>query len=184
MASCQSSKDLGEKVTEIGVDYAEFAVPYSLKYQTNPFDVIAIGTFFNEETKETKEALWFYANDSMRVRFASLDPGRWSFTTETNNSQLNGLHGKVILRRPNDSSSNGYLVAKGKKWFWNLSEKAIVPQLAMGKRLNAYANLKILKQDIKEFLVDHGFNGLHIPSISQGWFEIEHAMGSYENIES
>ena len=33
-------------------------------------------------------------------------------------------------------------------------------------------------------MVNHGFNGLHIPSISQGWFQIQHAMGSYENIET
>ena len=111
---CQPNRDLGEQTIEIGTSYAEFAVPYMVDDEVNPFDVIATASFSNQATQENKEALWFYANDSMRVRFAALEAGNWTFTTTSKDDQLNGYLGKVTVQQPTNSSRNGYLIAKRK----------------------------------------------------------------------
>ncbi len=91
--SCQIGKNLGEQRIEIGTNYAVFSIPYTPALSENPFDIVATASFAGEDGQRTRDALWFFANDSMHLRFAALEPGVWTFKTRSKNTKLKGYRG-------------------------------------------------------------------------------------------
>ena len=178
-----TSKYLGSQTIKIGENWAEFKVSYIPDAGENPYDILAKAHFKNVETGEIKEVPMYFAMDSMVLRFAALNPGAWTFNTRSINQKLDGLSGEVLIEISDNPSVNGYLTKRNKKWYWQASKKAIVPQLVMARRLSDYEELQILDEDLSEFIDNHGFNGLHIPPISMGWFDLQHTGKGHDRIQ-
>lgn len=181
LVSCQQTKDLGQQEVFIGETIAEFSIPYTPNPNENPFDVVAKVNFTRESDVKARDTEMFFANDSMHFRFADFEPGEWGFETRSKKENLNGYTGKVIVK-PAKGEPNGYLVANGKKWFWNGSQKATVPQLVMVDVLKRYQSEAAQNEAITAFLKEHGFNGFHMPGITMGWFDLEKSGGRYTEI--
>ena len=87
----------------------------------------------------------------MYLRFASLEAGDWKFVTSSADPQMNNYEGSVAINTNPESDKNGYLIGKGKKWYWSNSQKVTVPQIAMAKPLSAYAEEAVQDADVNEF---------------------------------
>lgn len=183
IVGCRDGKSLGSQTIKIGENWAEFKVPYIPEEGENPYDVHAEAHFKNVETEEVKEVPMYFAMDSMVFRFAALNPGAWTFKTRSKNPKLEDFIGEVLIVTSDDPSVNGYLTNHNKKWYWQASKKAIVPQLVMARRLSDYEDLQILDEDLSEFIDNHGFNGLHIPPVSMGWFDLQHTFKGHDQID-
>ena len=145
----------------------------------NPFDVIAKVIFTHDKTGDSITTYMFYDNENIwKFRFTGKIPGDWSFTTISNDEILNGWTGKVIIRENPDKNAHGFMKSFGNKWGWEGTEEAFVPQYVMSKLLRAFLredssiNIKMIEEDIEEFINGHGFTGFHI-SGKGDWFNGE-----------
>ncbi len=65
-------------------------------YSGNPYDVIANVTFTHTGSGETRTTQMFYrGNGTWSFRFTGTRTGEWTFTTESDDEDLNGLDGTV-----------------------------------------------------------------------------------------
>ena len=88
---------------------------------------------------------------------------------------LNGKTGTAIISPNPDPNARGFVTAlDGHQWAWQGTQQVFVPQLAMYKMPHQFhGRPDMVDADIREFLHEHGFNGLHVPSIAASWFDIE-----------
>lgn len=105
----------------------------------NPFDVEANATFVHEESGEVRTTPLFYDGDSTwKFRFTSARTGLWTFRTESTDSDLDGIEGRIeILPNPN-ADARGFIVAHGNKFAKQSGEngtlEAFVPNVYMNLR--------------------------------------------------
>src|SRR5688572_8545664 len=76
----------------------------------NPFDLMAEATFRHENEKETIRANLFHTGDKNWIlRFTGTLKGKWTFTTKSTDSDLDGKTGEVQIE-PNPGVA-GFMVA-------------------------------------------------------------------------
>lgn len=140
-------------------------------YSGNPFDLLASATFVHAESGETRTTEMFYAGGSeWRFRFTGTRSGLWTFTTKSADPELNGKQGKVRIE-PNPGV-HGFVESNGNKWIRTGTNQAFVPQLVIySEPAYFYNNPKKIDADIQTFIVEHGFNGFHVPVFCH-WFEL------------
>lgn len=160
--------------------YIEWELP-NPSYQGNPYDLMATATFIHTESGESRTTGLFYAgNDAWRFRFIGVRAGVWTFTTSSDDPDLDGLSGTVTIE-PNPKAP-GFISNDGNKWIRTNSGKAFVPQLVMiGGPQTYYNNPAEIQNNIQTFLVQHGFNGVHTPVFCR-WFDIEQRQCSRVNV--
>ncbi len=151
----------------------------------NPFDIEATAMFTHTGSGETRRTGMFF-NGAMKwkLRFTGTRTGEWTFVTQSAAAALHGKRGKVrILEgRPADPAgkgahSRGFIMSvDGNRWGWSGQTGAVfVPQLVMGRDLPAYGtNPKKIDDDIKTWLIEHGFTGIHIAVLCR-WFDFDQA---------
>ena len=137
----------------------------------NPYDLIAKVTFVHSETGEKRVTQMFYdENNTWKFRFTGTVPGKWTFKTTSEDTDLDEKHGTVTVTPLN---TNGFVTGLGDKWLWSGSDKAFVPQLIMyASPKYFYNNPEKIDADIQTFLIEHGFNGFHVMG-SCHWFDID-----------
>lgn len=146
------------------------------EFSGNPYDVIALATFTHLNTGIEKKSLMYYSGDNTwKFRFTGTILGEWEFTT-TGPGKLNGFKGNVLIE-VNPEKRKGFLTAKGTKWCWTGSQEEHIPQLVMGKRPGAFwsksgADTKKMDDDVREFIIETGFTGFHLPNVAVQWFDI------------
>ena len=139
-------------------------------------------TFTHQATGETMKTGMFYNGDgTYSFRFSGVESGEWRFTTQSNDSDLNGYSGTVQVARDNDA--RGFVVTDSGKFAQELGDgslEAILPNYAMiPSDLSVYYNNPDkIDELIDLFIVEHGFTGLHIPNIGGQWFNINNNEGS------
>ncbi len=145
----------------------------------NPFDVMAKVIFTHDKTDDSITTHMFYDEDNIwKFRFTAKIPGDWFFTTISDDEILNGWTGKVSIKENPDKDAHGFMKSFGNKWGWEGTEEAFVPQYVMGKYLRAYlsedsiVNIRMVEEDIEEFVNGHGFTGFHF-SVEGDWFKDE-----------
>lgn len=164
-------------------------------WEGNPFDVAATAVFGHESRQETRTTQMFHTGGkTWKFRFTGTRVGRWTFSTRSDVPGLNG-HSGTVAAKPNPDTvlSRGFVGKQGNRWAWTGSGQVFVPQLVMyvGGHTPQIANLteEQLDADIREFLVEHGFNGFHVPvMLPDAWMtssggDADPRMATFQNLE-
>ncbi len=169
------SQNLDEfnKTTKLWEPYVDFTVVGLTNI--NPFDEIAFVTFTNTSTsRKIKTEMYYNLNDEWKFRFTGTEIGTWTFLSESSNPTLNGIVGSVLVKANDNPNAKGFVKNNIGKWATtdNLND-VFSPQFAMySSPLHFYNNELQIEKDIQTFLIDHGFDGFHIPG-SAYWFDLE-----------
>jgi uncharacterized protein DUF5060 len=141
-------------------------------YDGNPYDLTANVVFTHPSGKTITTGMFYAGNDTWKFRFTGVKTGKWSFTTKSDDPDLDGKTGIVTIKPNPDNKTHGFITNFGNKWGWTGVDKAFVPQLAMYENPpDFYQKPQKIDQDIQTFLVEHGFNGFHTMVFSR-WFDI------------
>ncbi|MHC4124703.1 MAG: DUF5060 domain-containing protein, partial [Planctomycetota bacterium] len=153
----------------------------NIKYQGNPFDVVAKAVFTHNDTGEKITAELFYdKGNCFKLRFTPTKTGQWRFVTESKNENLNKLTGKI--QADENPGAVGFVTNFGDKWGFSGTGRAFVPQLVMYEDPEYfYNNPARIDSDIKTFFDGHGFNGFHV-SVFCRWFDFNKTR--YNEIDS
>ncbi len=136
----------------------------------NPYDLVATVTFEHSHSDRSRTTEMFYAGGNLwKARFTADEPGTWTYTTSSSDSDLNGQSGSIEIQ---PSNSLGFVETNGNKWVRSKTGEAFVPQFVMGANPN-YFNVDESKAaaDVATFIDGHGFNGIHI-KVGCRWFDI------------
>ena len=154
----------------------------------NAFDIQAAVEFTHHPSGEVRRTeMFFVGGKSWAYRFTGDRLGMWSFVTSSGDKDLHGHTGKVIIAPNPRSDAHGFLRKFGSKWGWEATESVFVPQLVMWDYITGsnnprvfHKNPELVDRRIKEFIVDHGFSGFHVPVIAGRWFDIDAASDRVE----
>ena len=153
-------------------------------FEVNPFDVLATVTFTHESSGATHRTEMFYdENNTWKWRFSGTELGTWTFTTASEDSDLNGLQGTVTITPHPDPDTYGFMTQVTSKthtkWARTLGNNGIIepftPQLVMfdSNPANFHNNPDYVDGSIDVFLRTHGFTGFHLAVIGARWFDID-----------
>ena len=171
--------DLGTKEGQQWFPYLEWTLPNPTS-EVNPFDLRGLVEFKHDSSGEVIRTEMFYAgNQRWAFRFTGTLAGNWSFTTSSDDEDLDGHGGKVTINRNPRSNAHGFLRKFETKWGWQGTETAFIPQLVMwdyiapGNSPKTFHNKPgMIERLIQEFIVEHGFSGFHLPVVGGRWFDI------------
>jgi len=121
----------------------------------NPYDVVSTVTFRHTESDRTRSTEMYYAGgDEWKFRFTGTRTGRWTYESESNDSELDGITGSLRVEATDSGPDRGFLTSKGNKFavqtqtadvvepfLWNvyqISSKANVIQWSTGDDLSTY----------------------------------------------
>ena len=179
-SNSRADADLNRTVTQ-WYPFMEWSLT-NPSFQGNPFDVEAKATFRHPNGETRTTGLFYAGNQKWKFRFTGSLCGLWSFTTSSDDPELNGHSGEVTVVENPDAKAHGFLTHFGNKWGWQGADVAIVPQLVMYDDLPKFAGEPDkIDRDIQIFLKDHGFNGFHV-SVLARWLGFDHQ--SYDGINS
>ena len=156
--------------------YLEWVVPNET-YRDNPFDVSATAVFRHEASGVRHRTGMFYAgNGYWKFRFCGTRPGRWTFDTFSEDSDLSGYHGSVMV----EPSDHDYGFVRGRNGKWVRDDgregkpRAFAPQFVMyAQPAVLAATPEMVERDIRVFLREHGFTGFHVPVYCR-WLDLHH----------
>ncbi len=157
-------------------------------FSGNAFDVQATVDFTHHPSGEKRRTEMFYMGGrSWAFRFTGTQLGTWSLVTSSEDQDLDGHTGKVVIAANSGAVPNGFLKNFGGKWGWEGTHKVFVPQLVMWDYIAGSNSPRafhdrptLVGQKIQEFLVEHGFNGFHVPVIGGRWFDLDAASDRVE----
>ncbi|MBI5669314.1 MAG: DUF5060 domain-containing protein [Chloroflexi bacterium] len=96
--------------------YLEWNLP-NPTYTGNPFDLAATVTFVHGDSGEIRRTGMFYAGDNTwKFRFTATRTGLWTFTTQSDDPDLNGHTGTVVVNPNPDPNITGFLTSVGNKF--------------------------------------------------------------------
>ena len=149
----------------------------------NPYDITASVTFDHVESGEEITTGMFYGGEDIwKFRFTGTRIGKWRFTTASDVPGLDGKGGTVVIEPDPDAKVTGFITNIGNRWAWGARDEVFVPQLVMYDDPSAYHNNpEKIDRDIQTFMVEHGFNGFHVPVLCR-WLDIDQER--YEGIDS
>ena len=147
----------------------------------NPYDVEASATFRHATSGESITTGMFYVGEGQwAFRFNGTRPGVWTFNTNSTASGLDGASGNVEFE--SDYAAKGFVTHRRNRWAWSGTGEVFTPQLVMYDDPSViYRDPSKLDRDIETFLVEHGFNGFHVPVFCR-WLDLDQQ--SYEGIDS
>ena len=159
---------------QVGTQWSPF-LEWSVEnpsFTGNPYDVVATVTFVHGESGESRTTEMFYNGSNVwKFRFSGTRTGQWTFTTSSDDPELNGRSGTVIIQ-PNPGSP-GFVTHIGNKWARSGTGEAFVPQYVMvSGPHNYYNNPGRIDSEIQTFIAQHGFNGFHTPVYCR-WLNME-----------
>ena len=153
---------------------SEWSLP-NASIDRNPFDISARVIFVHSDSSEVRKTEMFFSGEgTWRFRFTGTRPGRWSFTTESKDSDLDGHSGSILVE-PNDHGF-GFVKGLGGKWVRDKGRKgtpkAFVPQYVMYSHPASFDDdVEKIDKDIQIFIREHGFSGFHVPVYCR-WFDL------------
>lgn len=132
--SYAKDKYLGNRTTVMW-EYEEWNVNNS-SWSDNPFDVRTTVTFKHQDSNETRTTEMFYeGNDTWKFRFTGIKTGKWTFTTSSTDSELDGYKGTVTVKPNSNEKIHGFLTNRGNKFAIQKDENKIEAYL-----FNVYMN--------------------------------------------
>ena len=148
-------------------------------YDGNPFDVIAQVTFSHTGSDQARTTEMFYAgDDTWKFRFTGTRLGEWRFTTTSDDPELNGRSGTIMVRPNPDPKIRGFLTHKGNRFAIQTGEDAHLEAYRFNVYMNrtrftgAIIGLPDEADDFLAFLRDaqqHGFETVFVHVVNN-WF--------------
>jgi hypothetical protein len=152
--------------------------------QGNPFDVVAIVTFAHDGSGARHVTHMFYAGDGRwEFRFTGTRTGRWRFATASEEPQLDGWSGEVLVDPNPDPAAHGSLRAVGTRFAVPIDEHGTLA----GRLYNVYMNAGLtemlhgypraepaLSEAIDTMLSEveeHGMDAMFV-IVLNNWFEL------------
>ncbi|MGB3617629.1 MAG: DUF5060 domain-containing protein [Catalinimonas sp.] len=94
--------------------YMEWSITDNSFSGNNPYDVVARVVFEHIPTKKQHITEMFYAGDNegshiWKFRFTGTATGQWKYSSESQNKELDGLHGNFEIVENGDSAQMGFL---------------------------------------------------------------------------
>ena len=168
-----SASQYEERTCTLYGHFLEWEVSNS-DFDGNPYDIIAKVVFDHSGSNEKRITGMFYdGGNTWKFRFTGTRAGKWTFTTVSDDPDLNGHTGSIKVIDNPDSKANGFITNVGNKWVWGGTNQPFSPQYVMYKTPDVFTgDEKQIDEDITEFIVEHGFSGFHVPTIAMGWFDI------------
>ena len=162
---------LGQRDSLLFESTLEWSLP-NHTYTGNPYDLVATVEFRHEASGESRTTgMFFDGDDNWRFRFTATQPGMWNFATRSDDADLNGLTGSVMVAP--ELAGPGFVKASGSRWIRSGTGQAFVPQLVMYSEPHGfYQNPEKVDRDIEVFMGEHGFSGFHVPVYCR-WFQID-----------
>lgn len=139
----------------------------------NPFDLVATVTFTHVESGEKRITEMFYVgDDTWTARFTATQEGTWRYRTVSKDADLDGKSGELDIER--EPGLAGFVSYEGVTWVrTGQPTTGFIPQFMMYKDPDKYFDQPaVIDADIQEYMVGHGFNGLHV-NVYCRWFELE-----------
>ena len=139
----------------------------------NPFDLVAKVVFTHMDSGERRVTEMFYSGDDVwTARFTATHEGRWLYHTDSSDPELDNLMGELNIER--EPGLAGFVSYEGVTWVRSGNPTTgFIPQYMMYKDPDRYyENPAVIDADIQEYMVEHGFNGLHV-NVYCRWFELE-----------
>ncbi|HJN16569.1 MAG TPA: DUF5060 domain-containing protein, partial [Armatimonadota bacterium] len=129
------SSDLGPRTSRM-YEWVEWSVA-NPTCGGNPFDLVATVTFTHQRSGKLHVTEMFYVGDeTWAFRFTGTATGRWTFTTQSQDPDLDG-HAGIVRVRPNaDPAIRGFLTHQGNKYAVQTGNDAHLE----GYLLNVYMN--------------------------------------------
>ena len=153
-------------------------------YDGNPFDVLSTVTFTHTQSGTQHVTQMFYAgSDTWKWRFAGTEIGTWTFSSASDDPDLNGLQGTVMINPNPDPDMYGFMTqhisATHTKWVRPRGNEgvteAFIPQFVMfdPNPSSYFNNPGYVDAAIEEFMDGHGFTGFHLAVIGARWFDMD-----------
>ena len=179
--------DLGEQQVTQWSPFLQWTIP-NPSWNGNAFDVRAIVRFTHEFSGDIRETeMFFLGGKTWAFRFTGTQAGVWTWATSSEDADLRGHAGKVIVKSNPRTHGHGFLESIEGKWGWEGTATVFVPQLVMWDYIAGSHNPKVfhgtsefVDRKIEEFIGDHGFNGFHLPVIGGRWFDFDAASDKVE----
>ena len=160
--------------------YLEWIID-NVSYSGNAYDVIATVTFEHEgsDARHATE-MFFDGNDTWKFRFTGTKTGKWTFTTSSDNTDLNGHSGEVTVSPNPDESVVGFLVSSGGTFAIQTGEdgklKAIPGHIFFPFGRDAWqARPDILLEKLDGIMSKnekYGFHRYFMSEVCNGWFKL------------
>jgi hypothetical protein len=187
--------DQGTRYGTLWAPHLEWLIP-NPSYQGNPFEIIATVSFVHEESGETRETQMFYAGENAwGFRFTGTRTGTWTFQSSSDDSDLDGRFGRVVIEPNPDPTIEGFLKTEGNRFAIQTGEHGeLRPRL-----YNVYMNhghatslkdysleLPALRAEVDQLLDEadaHGMDAVFV-AVNNNWFHFgsdAHADHSSEN---
>lgn len=137
-------------------------------YSGNPFDVVATVTFEHQGSGKTHETEMFYDGDDIwKYRFTGTRTGTWTYTTTSDDPELNGRSGTITVLENPDPEARGFVTTQGNKWAWQKdgsgTVKTFVPhfRLTFDERVPMEDHTdEYIGHALDLSMRDEGFNGI------------------------
>ncbi|MEA2064515.1 MAG: DUF5060 domain-containing protein [Gemmatimonadota bacterium] len=114
-AACGKSGALDRTAT-LGRPFQEWTLQNGT-YEGNPFDLVASVKFVNPDNGEERVTEMFYAgDDNWKFRFTATSLGNWQFTTFSDDPELDGRGGEVLVIPDSSPGVGGFLTHRGNKF--------------------------------------------------------------------
>ena len=178
--SCGFGAEVADKNGTQWSPYLEWAFQ-NTSWHGSAFDVKASATFVHQNSGlEHITELFYHGETQWTLRFAGTRIGLWTFTTSSDDPDLDG-HGGTLTIHPNAAhDAHGFLQGCATKWGWQGTKSVFVPQLVMWDYLVAdsspgffYRQPRLVDAKIRAFIDGHGFTGFHVSVIGGRWFDME-----------
>lgn len=83
----------------------------------NPYDLTARVTFTHDSSAESRVTEMFYdGNGIWKFRFTGVRTGEWRFRTESDDPDLDGFTGRILVRENPDPTVTGFLGHRGNRY--------------------------------------------------------------------
>ena len=140
----------GDATLEFGTSTGTLWAPFleweleNASFAGNPFDVAADVRFTHNEAGITHETQMFYAgSDVWRFRFTGTRTGEWVFETSSDDPDLDGRSGFVVIEPNPDPDIHGFLVADNNRFAVQVGEDGALRGTTYNVYYNHPANLHI-----------------------------------------
>ncbi len=178
----RSDPDHRTQTGTLWAPFLEWSVP-NPSYDGNPYDVIATVTFVHSGSGEVRETQMFYAGgNEWRFRFTGTRTGEWTFESTSEDPDLGGQLGRVLIEPNPDPSIEGFLQADGNRFAVQVGEGGEVrPRLynvymnaAHAGSLGDYSlEARTLRSQVDQLLNEaqaHVFDAVFV-AVNNNWFD-------------
>ena len=151
-------------------------------YSGNPFDLIASATFTHTASGATHTTEMFYDNaNTWKFRFTATKTGAWSFTTSSNDPDLDGKSGTVTITSNPNTEIKGFLQSHGNKFARQIGENGELEGFLFNVymdnnafphngNLALYSDVNFINAYIQD-AQQYGFNTIFLP-VNNEWFKL------------